>query len=642
MQNFMRKHKKAILFFIILFIGVPFVFAFGMPSCRGMKQNTVQDEVIASVGGVPVTASEFEGMLDLVAQRKARNQERPTFKELAESGDAQDVLKQMVDSAYITLQEQVRAFDVGNGAVDQQMQKWPRFQDEDGNFDADLWNSWVSEGTKVDWNAIRGSIKKQISRKVYLDAVLAASARLLDSQLDKELEDNYTKIKVKYLQVDPKYAPSDEEIQRHYDENSIDFKTPDEWLVDYVAISLQPEMPPLAHDIIKQAREGADFAKLADTYSELKVPGGEMKWQKAREDEPEHRKPLFALAKGEVSEPVRMHNNLFIYKVEDERTDEETGEREVHARQIMLKADLTEEERAKREEDAEEIAEKAKELGSLEALAAQGLSVQRTGKFNKTSTEIENVDRMDVGAFRTGFDDWTEDARFKVLTGRSNLYVADVAEKTDGVIPPIEEVREKVVEDTIAAHKKTDEYKARVRDYVAKIEEQATSLDRIAELFPELEAEIKETDPFKRKDYYVRHEQTYLQAAAIYDAVGHGEPGAMGGPVTGFMGQTYFVELVERTPPTEEDKAGWDEERKSLRDSALQFAEREFLEDFAADLRERMAQQVPLSINHQLIAEILGQDQEETPAEDDSGDSGGDDSPAADGATGAATATERS
>ncbi|HPO13256.1 MAG TPA: peptidyl-prolyl cis-trans isomerase [Candidatus Hydrogenedentes bacterium] len=613
MQDLMRKHKRAILVFMLLFMIVPFVFFFGIPSSAYVKnkqQQFSEKAMIGKVGGVPLYAQEFRGYLDQLAERQGRGGERPNYQELDKSGEAEKVLKQMVDSALITLAEKKRKFDVANSLAAEQMKKWRIFQDDNGKFNPESWNEWVKQSKNQDWKALYADQKERISRRVYMDMLMASAGRVLDKDIQKKVEDNYTKIQIKYAKIDPKVEPTEEDIQKQYDDNKETYKTPDTRVVEYVSLSLDPPMPQKALDLVKQAREGADFAKLADENSDLKQQnGGDMGWQSMRDNEPEFRKPLFDLKAGEISDPILGFNSYYIFKVEEERTNEENQKREVHARQIMIKSELPKEEHEKLNDKAKAISDKAKEMKDFPAVAKEySLEIKRTGPFTKESEEIENFPKNDVRQFRMAFEEQMDDNPYKVVAARSNIYVAHMMGLTPGIIPALADIKDKVREDTIEALKQKDEYKNKVKDYAKKIEEKATSLAQINELFPELAVEIKESSEFTAKDYLFK-EQMYVPPTDIFSEVGHGEPGTFGGPLTDYQGNTFFVELLKRTPPAEEDKAKWDEDRKKLRDTETRQAENAILEDYLADMRERTLPQVSFTTNQAMIDEILGRNQ---------------------------------
>lgn len=609
MQDLLRKHKRAILVFIILVMVIPIVFLFGMPGKGRSNYSGNTDREVANVGGVPVMASAYVNRLEEIAQRQSQPGKRVSIQDLDKNGMAERILQSMTDAALISLEEKKRGFDVGKTYLENQIKQWEDFQ-KDGKFDVEAWNTWVQgmNEQKRDWNEIYKGIKESVSRQIYMATVTAPAAYVSAKDIDKELNDNHTKIKMKYVKIDPVVEPTPEQIQAYYDANKESYKKPDALVVEFAALSLRAPVPQKALDIIKQAREGADFAKLADEMSEIKQKnGGDMGWQKPEENVPPHRKPIFELPVGQISEPVYAYGSYFIYKVEEERTDPASNVREVHARQIMIKAQLAPEEKAAITDKANSLAAKANEAKALQAPAQEaGLTVLRTNTFTKESAEIENIDRVDASAFRMAFESAEKDASYNVVNGRESVFVAKVVQREVGVIPPLEEVREKAKEDTIADLKTKDEFKNRVKEYADKIKAQAKSLDEIATLFPELGAQVKETaEPFTRKDYLYK-EQLFLQPTDIYEAIGRGKPGTVGGPLQDFRGETFFVQLVEKTPPTEEDKKGWEKERKDMIDQNTQNAMYELSDDYCQFLREKAMSKINITIDQPLIDQILG------------------------------------
>jgi parvulin-like peptidyl-prolyl isomerase len=619
MQNFMRKHRRLILIFILLFIAIPFVFAFGMPSWFGnTPKQQGEDEVIARIGPLPVYAAEFRRNLDAAAQQRGQATESLTYAELDANGTAERILQQMIDGALITYAAESRDFRVDRSLYQEIMKQWEDFQDEEGNFDAAAWNRWVQNSANVDWNELYENMRKGLAQQVYVSMQIAPAAQMLQQEIEEELEENHTKLKIRFAKIEPDVEPTEEEITKHYEENKESYREPDSRIAAFIAVSLEPEMPKKAVEAVEKARAGADFAELAAEYSSLETEnGGDMGWQSERENEIDFRKPLFKLAPGAVSDPVPATNSFFIYKVEEERTNEETGKREVKARQIMIKAELSEEELEARKNLARRISEKAKEAGSIAAAAeAFEKEIQRTGAFSEKSNNIENIPRADARTFRMAFSEETPFKAHDVIEGRNNLYIAEEAEHEEGEIPPLEEIRETVRGDTIAAIKQTEDYKAKVAQYTGKIQEEAEALEDIKELFPDLDIEIKETEEFTQKDYLYK-DKLYLQTTQIFDAVGREEPGAMGGPLQDFRGASYFVELVSKTPPSEEDRENWEEQREQLEQNRLRMAQNDLIEDMRLYLRQDLLDNIQLRVNQQLINEILGRDAAAVPEAQD-------------------------
>ncbi len=616
MQVF-RRHQKGILIAIVLFIGIPMLF-FGLPGLGG-GGGQYSDEAVAVVGGIPVMASDFLGYLDIAAQRQSQGGTRPTYQELHTSGMADTILEEMIDDALFTLEEQDRDFKVNRELLAERLQLDPDFQDENGNFNPATWNLWVKnmESNGFRWKDIYSGIQRRISRQVYMNTLAASANRVLDKDIEEQLLETATKIQVKFVKVEPKVEPAEEQLQAHYDENQESYKKPDDMTADFVAVPLKPEATDAMRAVLKEAKDGADFGALADEHSDIQSKnGGDMPWRKEGLADPDYIKPIFTLGLGESSDLIEGPTGFYIYKLEEERINEESQEREVHARQIYFRASLSEEDRAARVAQAQKLRDALAEGASFETAAADsGLEVHRTPVFNRDSTEVEGVPRGDVRQLGAGLAGKLAGEYSDVITARSNLYVAKLVSLDEGVVPPLEEVRERLAEDTINAFKQGEEYKAEVQAVAEKIEAEASSLEEAVEKFPELEMAINETQDFTPRDYLFQY-QLFLHGSVVYDAVGRKEPGAMSGPLTGFLGNTFFVELMKRTEPAEEDKADWDVQRKQLRNGSLSLAVNELVLDYRVDLRERIGQEgrTMVTKNQALLDRILGLNQEEAPA----------------------------
>jgi parvulin-like peptidyl-prolyl isomerase len=96
-----------------------------------------------------------------------------------------------------------------------------------------------------------------------------------------------------------------------------------------------------AEEILKRARAGEDFAKLAQEFSAdpgSKDKGGDLDWFGKGAMAPEFEKAAFALDKGQVSDLVQTKFGFHIIKLEDRRTQTKDGkpQEEVRARHILI------------------------------------------------------------------------------------------------------------------------------------------------------------------------------------------------------------------------------------------------------------------------------------------------------------------
>jgi len=615
-MHILRKNKG----WLMIVIAVPIAFTmlfFGIPAFWEGGGQVFEDIAVAEVGGIPVYAFEYQRNLDFAASRAARGGAPPTYAELVETGVADQVLQEMIGSALIRLEEQERGMHFEPSYLEDRLKQEPTFQNENGAFDATIWNAWIERNQGMDWDAVFADVAEQAAREIYMKSVLAPAGRVPDSEVERLLGERYTKLTIKYAKLEPQVELSEEELRDYYEENPDRYTQPEQKVAEFVRISLQSEPGENVAKVLADARAGMEFSAIQEKYTDAVARDtGEMTWVAPDEAHPDHLQKAFELQAGEVSEPIPAPSGFYIYKVLEERTNEETGDWEILPRRLFLPQPLPEEERQARIAQAEALAAAAEEQDNL-AAAAAGQPVLRTGTFDFTSMTIENVADADArqfaGAFRAPSAE--DEEGFKVVRGPENIYVAQVVEESPGSLQSYEEVLDRVKQDAVADFKMTDGYRERLTELGERIKAEAANLEEAAQKFPDLQA-VKETEPFTGQDNLFQ-QQVYIPTQQIFAELADKEPGTMAGPISSFLGESYFIELTSKTLPTEEDKAKWPEEKKELRTTMVQQQESALLQDYLTNLRERVLPTVAFSIDDTVRQQVLGLETAAPPAADE-------------------------
>lgn len=242
----------------------------------------ILERVVAKVNGDIVTLTDFQAR-QLAAAQAARI--APDRIEAFLRQQNAKILQEAVDELLLTQ----RAADLGMRMRPEVVREIIEGIKKENNLetDADLTEQLRREGMSLD--DLKRSIERSIQRRQVLQR-----------------------------EIEPKIAVSEEDSYAEYQKKKADFTKPATVTLEEIVVEGQ-DAREKAQVLVGRARAGEDFAALARAYS--KAPsaknGGELGKLARGEMNPELEKEAFALAKGEVSEPIPQGDGFRILKVAD-------------------------------------------------------------------------------------------------------------------------------------------------------------------------------------------------------------------------------------------------------------------------------------------------------------------------------------
>jgi len=560
------------------------------------------------VGEVPIYSTHFQDRLQQEMERQASyTGRRPELDDMVQSGQANAVLVDMIDTVLLEQEASARGYEFSDDYLIERLKADATFKDERGNYDPALWNDFVERNQKSNWNDIYGMIRSQVARQTLIQEIIAP-AHVTEAELRDRFERDHSEINVKFVAIDPKVEPTDEQIKEHYETNPARYAIPEKRTVEFASISIVPPVPEVFSEIIALAEAGEDFEELVKEFSDSgsKESGGDIGWIEDREGFPEQLKVLFTTPVGGLTEPIYLSGRYHLLKVEEEKTTDDV--RSVRVKEIGIEPKLDDAVRAEKVKQANDLLAAARETTSLKLSASEAGVPVDTAVVSSDTTKISGVSDMDMFQFRMAAEKLGEGELSDVVEATDSLYIIRVDTLTPEFVQPLEDVKDEVKVDVIASIKATPEHAAEVEAKAKELAEGAASLDDIVAKAPELDLEVKESEKFARTDSLMKQGISVL-TQNIFDAADAVEPGAVFGPIKGFTNIQYVFELIEKTGPSEEDWANvWPDEESKLREQLLSQRQNQLYYDYMLNLRDKT--QAQIVTNQEVFNKVVGLDRE--------------------------------
>jgi len=458
--------------------------------------NPVNETFVASVNGHEISQDEFRERYN-----QFRSQMQRMYGKQFNAADfdtpqrKRELLDQLVNEQLILDANDKLGATVAPGRIQEIIMADQNFQ-VDGHFDKERYRmvlganqksaEWYQEQIRHDL-AVR-QVPSELARTAVIpDAEVNAYLRLRDQtrdfrfvKLDKpatevkiadaDIEAYYKahgdefmtpeKVSLDYVELDAAKMQADvktddEALKKRYEEQKSRFLTPEQRLASHILVKVEPNADAAAQKaalekaqaIAAQAKGGKDFAALAKTESAdvgSKAQGGDLGWLEKGVTDPAFESALFAMNKGDISDPVKTDEGYHVIQLRDVRPEKVRSFDEVKGELAKQYAD-SERERVYSEvsgkltdaiyQDPTALAAAAKDLG---------LTVQKTPLFARGGGTGIAANPAVVKAAFSGAVLTEGNTSDPIELGPNHIVLIRVDQHEKSVPKPLDEVRDTI------------------------------------------------------------------------------------------------------------------------------------------------------------------------------------------------------
>ena len=529
LQTLHEKFSGVIAKIVLGIIVIVFGGFFGTQQFMG---NSRSQTFVASVDGHEISQQEFRERWDAFRaqiQRMYGQQMDMTAFDTPER--KREVLEQMINEQLILNADDKLGAAVSRAAVQSEIASYPAFQ-VDGKFNEDQYRQLLAaqrrspaefadivrreielrqmDGqltasafvTDVDVNNyIRLRDQTRDFRFVKLDKPSVADVKIADADIDAYYKAHSAdfmtpeKVSLVYVELDAakiKTAVSvdDATLKKLYEDQKSRFVSPEQRLASHILVKVdknanadaQKVALAKAEGIAKEAKSGKDFAALAKADSDdlgSKAQGGDLGWLDKGVTDPAFESALFAMKKGDISDPVKSDEGYHIIDLRDIKPEKAKPFDEVKGE---LSSKYLEGERERQYSDVSGKLTDAvyQDPTSLDAAAKQlDLPVQKTGLFARTGGEGIAANPAVLKAAFSGPVLAEGNASDPIEVAPSHIVVIRVDQHEKSEPKPLDtvrdDIRKKLTDEQLvkAAHERADTLYARLS--------KGESLDKLAD-----------------------------------------------------------------------------------------------------------------------------------------------------------------
>lgn len=439
-------------------------------------------------------------------------------------------------------------------------------------------------------------------------AALQSQVRLTEEEIARHFEENKAsyqipeKRSIRYVLLDRNQlrsgmAPTEADMRAYYNANLDQYRVENRVHVRHILFKTVgktdaeiEEIRKKAEQVLRRAKRGEDFAKLAREFSEDTTAenGGDLGWIIRGQTVPEFEQTAFTLPAGTVSDLVKTQYGFHILKIEERETARTKSFEEVRDSIAAILRERQAERRAN--ELAEKLAAAVRQSTRrpIEEIAAEvGLPVRELGPIAPGDPvgELGSDQNLENTIFRLRPGELS--APIPVERGHVVVTVKEIFPAHQATLA---EVREKVAQDLRQIRSIT-----LARTWAEELSRRAQSGESLSAAARALGLSVQTSDFFARTGFVEG-----LGSASQLNAAFQMQPGQTSQPIA-FGGDWAVIRVLERQEANLAELAA---QREALRNQLLEEKKTLAYEAFREALRQRLLREGRLEINQQALARL--------------------------------------
>ncbi|MDC3013509.1 SurA N-terminal domain-containing protein [Candidatus Marinimicrobia bacterium] len=441
-----------------------------------------QGNEVGSLNGKPILFEDFNQLvsneinrMDQQSGRLISDEEREYIRAVVWERLIADLIiqEQIVENKIVVGDEEV-LFQMKNNPP-------PFLQNSDafqsfGRFDLEKYLDAVLNPGQIDWKPIEDFMQNVYLPSYKLQQYITNSAAISSIDVLEDYKKRFLDYKIEVLHVTEKAIdqdfyngllagrPSDDELNKIYNENISEYDQPELRYLKYVrwpiisnaTDSLRVKLE--AEDLIFRLNDGEDFALLANTYTQdpsnsadpQNLKGGDLGWFNKGQLLPEFEIASFEAEIGSIVGPILTQYGYHVIKVNDKRIVE--SNEQVNASHILLTIQPGRGTENELKDIASIFALEATEFGFFALADSLGLEIQESNGLRKESIFVDNfgVGRSAVNFAFNNVEGSTSDA-----IKNDNFYGVFFLDKVDKeTVISFENVKEDLKNEFLSEFKK--------------------------------------------------------------------------------------------------------------------------------------------------------------------------------------------